>query len=87
MLSDVAREGLIANAYNQINTTYTTTLIPDQVQKFNSGIKSSMGRYEANYLSMLSGYIQVMGKSYIFIGREQGLITGDETLVDEPSGN
>jgi hypothetical protein len=42
MLSDVAGEGLIANAYNQINTTYTTTLIPDQAQKFNSGIKSSM---------------------------------------------
>jgi hypothetical protein len=31
-------------------------MIPDQAQKFKSGIKSSMGRYEANYLSMFEVY-------------------------------
>jgi hypothetical protein len=61
------------------NKYYSTTLIPDQAQKFKSGIKSSKVVMKLTIYLCLR-YTQVAEKSYIFIGREQGLITGYENI-------
>lgn len=71
MLKSLGERSLIANAYNSKRKLlyYVDS---------RSGVKIPKvvyGRYGVNYLCLR--YTQVMGKSYIFIGREQELVTGD----------
>lgn len=78
MLSDVAGEGLIANAYNPINTTLLRWF---QIRRKSSNRASSrLWVVMKLTIYLCLRYTQVVGRSYIFIRREQGLIPGYENI-------